>query len=348
LGRKYSGKEENIVKLRVALAAVVVLLVGIALLVYFGQKKAKTEELFYSGTIEAIQSNLAFQTAGRVNTVAVQEGEVVKQGQLLAELDRQELETRYDQVRANQERTVRTREQVATTLAIAEKTLPAEVERAKAAVASARDVFTDSRQNYERYEKLFSRGVVSQKERDAVKLNHDVAKARLTEAEAILSQARSNLSRIQAARADVNVAEAQIAAARAAVSQAGILVRYAELRAPYAGVITSRNVEPGEVVTAGREVLSLADLTTIELKIFVDETEIGKVRPGQRADVKVDTFPDRTFAGVVSFISPEGEFTPKIIQTRKERVKLVYLVKVSLPNPDLALKPGMPADAWLR
>jgi HlyD family secretion protein len=120
------------------------------------------------------------------------------------------------------------------------------------------------------------------------------------------------------------------------------------LLAPFNGIITSRNVEPGEVVTTGREVLSMADLSIVDLKIFIDETEIAKVKPGQDVDVKVDTFPNKTYKGKVAFISPEGEFTPKIIQTKKERVKLVYLVKVSIPNPDLELKTGMPADAWLR
>jgi HlyD family secretion protein len=136
--------------------------------------------------------------------------------------------------------------------------------------------------------------------------------------------------------------------ARAAVELAGIQLKYTQLRAPFTGIITSRYIEPGEVVLPGREVLTLSDLTTVELKIFVDETEIGKVKPGQKAEVRVDTFPDKVYRGKVSFISPEGEFTPKIIQTHKERVKLVYLVKISIPNPDLELKSGMPADAWLR
>lgn len=102
------------------------------------------------------------------------------------------------------------------------------------------------------------------------------------------------------------------------------------------------------MVSPSREVLSLADLSRVDLKSFVDETEIGKVKPGQAVDVKIDTFPDRVFKGTVAFISQEREFTPKIIQTQKERVKLVYLVKVSIPNPGFALKTGMPADAWLR
>ena len=102
------------------------------------------------------------------------------------------------------------------------------------------------------------------------------------------------------------------------------------------------------MASVGQEVISISDLSEVDLKVFVDEIEIGKVKPDQRVDVKIDTFPDKTYQGTVSFISPEGEFTPKIIQTHKERVKLVYLVKIKIPNPDFELKSGMPADAWFR
>ena len=118
---------------------------------------------------------------------------------------------------------------------------------------------------------------------------------------------------------------------------------YTQLKSPTVGILTNRNVEPGETVTTGREVLTISELARVDLKIFVDETEIGK-----KVDVKVDTFPGKSYTGYVSFVSPEGEFTPKIIQTKKERVKLVYLVKVSILNPKFELKEGMPADAWLR
>jgi HlyD family secretion protein len=80
----------------------------------------------------------------------------------------------------------------------------------------------------------------------------------------------------------------------------------------------------------------------------VEETEIGRVRPGQAVEVRIDTFPDKRYGGRVAYVSPQAEFTPKIIQTQKERVKLVFLVKIHVPNPDHELKPGMPADAWFR
>ena len=195
---------------------------------------------------------------------------------------------------------------------------------------------------------MFSRGVVSEKERDALKLQYDVALSRLAESESVLKLAEGNLTRIDAVKQDIEVATAQINAANASLNQASIQLDYTQLKSPLKGIVTSRNIEPGETVSSGREVITVADLSRVDLKIFIDETEIGKAKPGQKVDIKVDTFPGKTYTGYVSFISPEGEFTPKIIQTKKERVKLVYLVKVSVDNPGLELKAGMPADAWLK
>jgi len=324
----------------------------------------------------------------------------VVQGQALAELDRAEYESRLEQARANADRSRQIQKQLETVLGVSEKTLPGEVvraeagvqalssqldelqagnrtqdvERARQALLAAEAVMEEARRNRERYDQLFQRGVVSEKEWDAVKLKHEtalrdyeqrkeahdlvkegprketieVAKARLSEGKAVLNNARSNLKRIEAAQRDVEAARLQAKAAEAAFDQAKIQWAYTELKAPFSGIITSRNVEPGEVVAPSREVLTLSDLSRVDLKIFVGEAEIGKVWPGQNVDVKVDTFPDKVYKGVVTFISPEGEFTPKIIQTHKERVKLVFMVKISLANPNLELKTGTPADAWLR
>jgi HlyD family secretion protein len=377
-----------------------VLLVGVGLLVYYGQKTIRQAELYYSGTIEATQSHLAFQTGGRVWRVEVREGQSVVKDQLLAELDPAELRTRLEQAKANLEKSLKNQEQAQTLFKVYTQTLPSEearaeagvralksqldelragtrpqeVDRAKQAMQSAEAVLGDAQKNADRYETLFGKGTVSEKERDTVRLRYETAlreyersrstydlaregsraetirtaEARLAEGEASLNQARSNLARIEVAQKDAQAARAQVAAARATRDQTAIQLDYAQLKAPRAGVITSRSIEPGEVVTAGREVLTLSDLATVDLKIFVDETQIGKVKPGQKAEVRVDTFPGRSFTGTVTFISPEGEFTPKIIQTRKERVKLVYLIKVAIPNPASELKSGMPADAWLR
>ncbi|RLB85962.1 MAG: hypothetical protein DRH15_02690, partial [Deltaproteobacteria bacterium] len=174
------------------------------------------------------------------------------------------------------------------------------------------------------------------------------ARAKLSAAQAALEQAKGNLKKIEITQRELEVAEAKLKEAEASEELARLYLEYTELRAPFNGIITSRDVEPGEVVNPAREVISMADLSTVDLKVFVGEPEIGYIKPGQKVKVKTDTFPNKTYKGQVSHISPEAEFTPKIIQTHKERVKLVYLVKVTIPNPDLELKPGLPADAWFR
>jgi HlyD family secretion protein len=322
--------------------------VTVGLLVYFGQKTNSEKGLYYSGTIETTQANLSFQVPGRVVKVNVQEGQSVTKNQIIAELDRAEFEARYEQNKANLDRAQKAKQQIEIMLTVSRKTLPSEVARAKANVNSTQDMLIDAERNYKRFEDLFSKGVITEKERDTMKLNYDVAKSRLAESESVLKLAEGNLSRIDAVKQDIEVAAAQISAANASLRQASIQLDYTQLKSPMDGVITSRNVEPGETVNSGREVITISDLSRVDLKIFVDETEIGKVRPGQKVDVKVDTFPGKTYTGTVSFISPEGEFTPKIIQTKKERVKLVYLVKVSIVNSNIELKAGMPADAWLK
>ncbi|MBW2137158.1 MAG: HlyD family efflux transporter periplasmic adaptor subunit [Deltaproteobacteria bacterium] len=378
----------------------VALLVGVGLLVYMGQRKTELEELYYSGIIESRRADLAFQVTGKVSRVLVDEGEVVKRDQLLAELDRSEYLVRNKMAMANLEAAKNTLRGLEIELEIKEKTLPEEVERAKAgvealkarlkelesgyrvqeveqarqALLAAKAAMDEAKKDKERQERLYRTGIVSEKSLDLAKLKFETTsreykqarqrlsqlregfrketiqttRARLKEAQSLLNQAESNLKRIGTVSQDIEVARSKVQGAAAEVELAETLLRYTQLRAPFAGVVTSRNIEPGEVVSPGREVISLSDLSTVDLKIFVDETEIGKVKQGQRVEVRIDTFPDRRYRGTVIFVSPEGEFTPKMIQTQKERVKLVYLVKVSIPNPSLELKPGMPADAWLR
>jgi HlyD family secretion protein len=336
------------VKKRIIIIIFIVLFLGVGSLVYFAQRKVQTEELYYSGTIEATTSELAFQVSGRVINVLVDEGQAVKKGQVLAELDKSQYAALYEEARANLKQAEKNLQRLQTLLKVYQKTLPADVDRTQAGVSSAAAVEEEARKNNERFEKLYRKNVVSLAEWENIKLNYETSKARLSEAKAILKQATSNLQQIEATKKEIEVAKARNLAAEAAVNFAHVQLSYSKLMSPFCGIVTSRNVEPGEVVTSGREVLTLSDLTTVKLKIFVDETEIGKVKPGQRAEIKIDTFPDKAYTGTVSFISPEGEFTPKIIQTHKERVKLVYLVKISIHNPDLELKSGMPADAWLR
>ena len=334
-------------KKKIIIITFIIFFIGVGAFVYFGQRNNQQKELSYSGTIETTQAKLSFQVPGRIALVSIQDGQPVTKNQIIAELDRAEFASRSDQARANLDRAQKAKQQLETVLDISRRTLPAEVARATANVAGVQDTLKDAEKNYKRYEDLFTKGVVTEKERDSVKLVYEVAKSRLTESESVLKLAQGNLARIDAAKQDIETSIAQINASRAAFNQASIQLGYTQLKSPMDGIVTSRNIEPGETVNAGREIITISDLSRVDLKIFVDETEIGKIKPNQKVEVRVDTFPGKSYAGYVSFISPEGEFTPKIIQTKKERVKLVYLVKVSIVNPNFELKAGMPADALL-
>lgn len=177
-------------KKRIIIGVFVLLFVSVGLLVYIGQNNKKTGELFYSGTIEATQARLSFQVPGRISTVNVEEGQSVKKGQMIAELDRSEYAARYEQARANLDRAQKAKQQAITALEISKKTLPAEVSRAEAALKSTRDSMADAAKNYRRFEELFRKEVVSEKERDTLKLQYDVAKSRVAESESLLRLAR--------------------------------------------------------------------------------------------------------------------------------------------------------------
>jgi HlyD family secretion protein len=107
----------------------------------------------------------------------------------------------------------------------------------------------------------------------------------------------------------------------------------------------AKNIEPGEQVAAGTPVVTVGELDSVWVRAYINETDLGRVKVGQKARVATDTWPGRVYDGIVTFISSEAEFTPKNVQTQKERVKLVYRVKITIPNPNMELKPGMPADA---
>jgi len=324
-------------KKRIIPIVILVLLVAVAGLVFWGQHVQETEADYYSGTIEGTEANLAFQVSGRVQEVLVDEGETVTQGQVLASLEKKEFIARRNEAVAS-----------AQALAFRLKELesgyrPREVEKARLACEEARANMEEAKRDKDRFDRLYERHIVSKRDQEDKDLIFITALKKFGMAKEAYELAKEGYR-----TETIETVRAQVESAEASLSLAEIYLQHTELKAPFHGIVTSRNVEPGEVVSPGREVLSVTDLSKVDLKIFVDETSIGNVKPGQRAVVKIDTFPGKTYNGNVSFISPEGEFTPKIIQTHKERVKLVYLVKVTIPNPDLELKPGMPADAWLQ
>jgi len=175
----------------------------------------------------------------------------------------------------------------------------------------------------------------------------NAAEAAYHEAVAAIGIARAALDDLKAgARSeDVAVAQAAVDQAKAGVKALKVQRDKMILEAPLDGLILERNVGRGETLAPGASVMKIANLDEITLTLYVAEDQIGKVKLGQQVKVTVDSFPHKIFEGEVSHIATEAEFTPKNIQTKDERVNMVFAVKVQIPNPAHELKPGMPADA---
>lgn len=146
--------------------------------------------------------------------------------------------------------------------------------------------------------------------------------------------------------AQKEVVRAQVVQAKAALEVAETQLGYTRVHAPLGGTVLRRDVEAGETVLPGSALMALADLSDMEVKVYVPGPMLGRIRLGQRVELVTDSYPDRRLGGSVATIADEAEFTPKNVQTRDERVRLVYQVKVRVPNPEGILKTGMPVDAW--
>jgi HlyD family secretion protein len=177
-----------------------------------------------------------------------------------------------------------------------------------------------------------------------------LAEAQLKMAESGVAVAEAKLAELKAGPTpeQVGVAEAQVNRAEAAIWALEAQIDKMILATPMAGVVTSRSAHTGEAAVAGATLLTVANLDEVKLTIYIPEDELGRVYLGQEVEVQVDSFPGRVFPGTVSYIAQQAEFTPKNVQTEKERVNMVFAIKVRLPNPQHLLKPGMPADAILR
>jgi HlyD family secretion protein len=290
-----------------------------------------------SGTIEATESDLGFQTAGRIDSIMVREGDRVAVGDRLASLDRREVEARRAAAAAQ------LTAQQARLEELERGYRSEEVAQVQATLRAAERRLADAGRDRTRSRNLFQGGAISQQALDGAETAFALAEAerdRLRE-QARLFEEGPRLEQIAAQRAVV-------AQAAATLDQADAFLAYAEINAPFAGTISRRLREPGEVVSPGLPVLTLVNPDDRWIRIYIREDQVGRVSLGQAASIRIDTFPDRRYQGEVSFISSEAEFTPRNVQTAEERVKLVYRVKVRVvADSALDLKPGLSADVEL-
>ena len=290
--------------------------------------------LHLSGNIEVISVGASFRVAGKVLERPVDEGQVVQAGQLLARLDARDLEQQVAMRRADAG-TAR-----AALDAVLAGSRPEEVEASKAALEQASADLRRLEPDDARIRDLYQKGILSGRDFEAAKAAFEAARGKVRQAEQQFALVKKGPR-----KEDIDQLRSRFEGAQQALALAETQLGYATLTAPVGGVILSKNVEAMEYVAPGTAVVTLANLGQVWLRAYVEEADLGRVKVGQQAFITSDTYPGKRYEGRVSFIASEAEFTPKTVQTRKERSKLVYRIKVDIPNPAMELKPGMPVDA---
>jgi len=305
---------------------------GLLVLVLTG---CQDDQLTASGTIEATQVALAAEMAGRVELVAVEEGDVVQKDDLLVRLDQGEARLAYQQAAAGQ--------------AVAEARLqeaeagsrPQQLREAEQAVAQAQAVRDQAAADLADLEALLAEGAVAQITVAQARTGYETAEAAYRAA-----VARRDLVAAGATAESLAALRAQVEQARAATALAALRLERSEIKAPLAGTVLNCDAVEGEYVLPGAPVVTIADLEKLWLRVYVKESDLGRVSVGQQVQLQVDSFPGEYFPGHITRIADRAEFTPKNMQTKEARVTTVYEVRVDVDQGQERLRPGMPADVF--
>jgi HlyD family secretion protein len=294
-----------------------------AVTIFFGCGKNNNAVVTSTGTVEATDINISAQAGGIVQRLFVDEGSVVRAGDTLLTIDDVDWRFQYDQAAAG--------------------FIMAESQYRLAVKGSRMEDIVQSEANYQnaesdlkRMEGLWQTKSITEKQLDDARTRSTVARQTWEK-----TKRGSRPEEIEFARGRLDQAKAQMASLRKRLEDCIV-------RAPINGIVTKRFVEAGELVGSGTSLVRLDDLSSLDITIYISEVDLPKIALGQSASVRIGAFQNRTFEGHVIFISPIAEFTPKNIQTNDERTKLVFAVKIKVPNADGTLKAGIPADVTLR
>ena len=315
---------------RSLLFALPLLVAAVAVYVVWRGRAMDAAPAFY-GNVDIREVTLGFRVAGRVATLAVDEGDVVKAGQELGRLDVTPLQLELNEARANAGALGRR-------LALLQAGFrPEEIAQSRATVAERRAALLNAEQALKRQEALKGTGAVAQRVYDDALAARDEAQARLGAAQANLAQFERGYRAQEVAEGDANHRRA-IAVAAQAEQRLGDAV----LVAPADGVVLTRAVEPGSILAAGTPVFTISLRAPVWARIYVGEPDLGRVAPGDDVLLYTDSRPDRPYHGKIGYVSPTAEFTPKNVETPDLRTALVYRARVVVADPDPQLRQGMP------
>jgi len=301
---------------------------------FFGRVPNPDERLVLQGNIDVRQVNLAFKVDGRIESLAVDEGDPVKAGQVLATLDRRYFEDELRLARAQRDN------QKAVLERLEHGSRPEEIAEAKDTLAERQAAMENARLAFQRREALMKKGSLTREEFDNALDTMREAEARYRSA-----QEAQRLVEIGPRREDIDAARAQLRAQEASLSQAERRLEDSTLIAPSAGTILTRARERGAIVAPGETVFTLTIASPVWVRTYVNEVDLGRIRPGMAVEVRTDSTPGKPYRGHVGFISPTAEFTPKTVETRELRTDLVYRLRIVVDNPDGWLRQGMPVTS---
>ena len=300
------------------------------------ERDRNSRHLELEGNIDVRQVNQAFKVDGRIATLAVDEGDAVAAGQVIATLDKRYFEDELQLARARRDNAA------AALLRLENGSRPQEIAAARAQAAQQHATLARARLDFERDERLVVKGAVSRE-------TYDQAKSALGEAEARVKYAEEELrlAELGPRQEDVDSGRAELAAQDASVIQSERRLEDSDLIAPSAGTILTRVREKGAIVAAGETVFTLTLATPVWVRTYVNERDLGRIHPGMPAKVTTDSDPGKSYHGKIGFISPTAEFTPKTVETREIRTDLVYRLRVVVDDPDHGLRQGMPVTVQL-
>jgi HlyD family secretion protein len=287
-----------------------------------------------SGNIEATNIIVSSQVNGKIISILKDEGTKVSAGDTIMIID----PSTYKMQLSGAEASLAASEAQLELLKIGSR--KEDIKQSEEALRQAEVNNQTAEQDKERFENLYQSKSITKKQYDDAMARYEITLAQLNAAKENFQKVK-NIARPE----EIKQAEANVNRFKANVDLTKKSLNDCYVTSPSAGIIVKKFVEAGENAGMMTSLFKVSDLSSVDLIVYVSETELGKVKLNQEVDVKVDTYPDKTYKGKVIYISPEAEFTPKSIQTKEERTKLVYSVKVRINNPDYELKDGMPADA---
>ncbi len=293
-----------------------------------------TNTIEESGTIETKDVIVSAQVGGVILKQLHDEGDIVKEGDTLLIIDHEGLDLQLKQAEALEQGA---KAQYDLLINGARKE---DIKSAGELLNQAKANFELAEKDYNRMKNLYDLQAITKKQYDEAETRFTVTKSQLTAAEQSFNKIK-NLARTE----EKEQAKANLDKSSAAVLLIKKSIKDCYVTSPLNGVIAKRFNEKGEYIAPLGSLFKISNQEDIEIKIYISETDLGKVKIGQEAKISVDSYKDKTYNGKVIYISPEAEFTPKNIQTKDERTKLVYAVKIKVKNENGELKNGMPADA---